>query len=83
MKLDHENAERLAKGLAELGLKASRNTNMVLVPIPQEKLAGLADNLKAQQVLVLARTPMRLVTHLDVDAGGIERALAAFRSYFR
>ncbi len=25
---------------------------------------------------------MRLVTHLDVDAAGIERALSAFRSFF-
>jgi hypothetical protein len=25
---------------------------------------------------------MRLVTHLDVDAAGIDRALAGFRSFF-
>jgi len=56
---------------------------VVLVAIPHERLAGLVAHLKAQQILVLARTPMRLVTHLDVGAGGIERALAAFRTYFR
>jgi hypothetical protein len=26
---------------------------------------------------------MRLVTHLDVDAAGIDRALAAFGAFFR
>jgi threonine aldolase len=56
---------------------------MVLAAIPQEKLSGLVEHLKAQRILVLARAPMRLVTHLDVEAAGIERALAAFRSYFR
>ncbi len=83
LKLDHENAERLAKGLRELGLKANRNTNMVLVSIPQERLAGLVEQLKKRQVLVLARSPMRLVTHLDVDAGGVDRAVAAFRAHFK
>jgi threonine aldolase len=80
---DHENAERLAKGLRELGLKSDNKTNMVLVAIPQEKLAGLVEHLKAQRILVLARAPLRLVTHLDVEAAGIERALTAFRSYFQ
>ena len=75
--------KRWAASLAELGLKASRNTNMVLVAIPQERLAGLVEHLKKQRILVLPRTPMRLVTHLDVDAAGIDRALAAFRAYFK
>jgi threonine aldolase len=81
--LDHENAARLAKGLRELGLKADLNTNMVLVAIPQETLAALVQHMKKQQVVVLERTPMRLVTHLDVDAAGIDRALAAFRAFFK
>jgi threonine aldolase len=80
---DHENAGRLARGLTELGLKSDSKTNMVLVAVPQEKLAGLVEHLKARHILALARTPMRLVTHLDVDAAGIERALAAFGAYFR
>ena len=80
---DHANAERLARGLRELGLDIQLNTNMVLVRIPAEKAQPLADHLKKQQVIVLPRAPMRLVTHLDVDAAGIERALAGFRSFFR
>jgi len=80
LKEDHENAARLASGLRAMGLKADLSTNMVLAAIPQPKLAGLVEHLKKQAVLVLARTPMRLVTHLDVDRAGIDRALAAFRS---
>lgn len=80
---DHDNAAWLARGLKGIGLEADLNTNMVLVQIPQEKLAGLVEHLQKQHVLVLARTPMRLVTHLDVDRAGIDRALAAFRAYLR
>jgi threonine aldolase len=82
LKTDHENAERLARGLHELGLDIQHNTNMVLVKMPAEKAQPLADALKKKDVLVLPRAPMRLVTHLDVDAAGIDRALAGFRSFF-
>ena len=82
LKVDHENAERLARGLRELALDVQHNTNMVMVKIPPEKAQSLADALKRQQILVLPRAPMRLVTHLDVDAAGIDRALAGFRSFF-
>jgi threonine aldolase len=82
LKVDHDNAERLARGLRELELDAAQNTNMVLVKIPPEKAQPLADYLKTKNVLVLPRAPMRLVTHLDVDAAGVDRALGAFRSFF-
>jgi len=83
LELDHENAEKLARGLRELGLDVQHNTNMVMARIPAEKAQPLADHLRKSQVLVLPRAPMRLVTHLDVDAAGIDRALTGFRSYFR
>ncbi|HVJ10217.1 MAG TPA: low-specificity L-threonine aldolase, partial [Burkholderiales bacterium] len=79
---DHDNAERLARGLHELGLDIQHNTNMVLVKMPAAKAQPLADALKKNDVLVLPRAPMRLVTHLDVDATGIDRALAGFRGFF-
>jgi len=79
---DHDNAVRLAKGLRELGLEAQLNTNMVLLKIPAATAPALAEQLRRAEVLVLPRAPMRLVTHLDVDAAGIERALAGFRSFF-
>jgi len=81
--VDHENAARLAAGLAELGLKPTRNTNMVLLQLAPETVAPLAEHLLKNGVQVLPRAALRLVTHLDVDAPGIERALAAFRAFFR
>ena len=79
---DHANAERLARGLRELGLEAPLNTNMVLAKVPADKAAAIEAHMKKHQVLVLPRAPMRLVTHLDVDAAGIDRVLAAFGGYF-
>jgi len=78
---DHDHAARLAKGLRELGLEAQLNTNMVLLKIPPTIVAELAAQLRRADILVLPRAPMRLVTHLDVDAAGIDRAIAAFRSF--
>jgi threonine aldolase len=82
MREDHENAERLARGLRELGLEAQVNTNMVLLKIPVDKAAPLEAHMRSNNVLVLPRAPMRLVTHLDVDSAGIDRAFAGFRSFF-
>jgi len=80
---DHRNAEKLAKGLAELKLPVEQHTNMVFVRVPQERIAALASHLKGNGVEVLPGARMRLVTHLDVDAAGIDRALSAFRAFFR
>jgi threonine aldolase len=79
---DHENAARLARGLRELGLEAQLNTNMVLLKVSAETAAKLAAHLGKASVIVLPRAPMRLVTHLDVDAAGIDRSLAAFQTFF-
>ena len=79
---DHENAELLAHGLRELKLDVQLNTNMVLVKVPADRVGALEQHMKKNNILVLPRAPMRLVTHLDVDAAGIDRALAAFRSFF-
>jgi threonine aldolase len=82
LKTDHANAERLARGLREIGLEAQLNTNMVLVKVSAQQAQQLGEFLKARLILVLPRSPMRLVTHLDVDSAGIEHALGAFRSFF-
>jgi threonine aldolase len=79
---DHANAGRLGKGLQELGQHATQNTNMVLLKISPDQAAPLQEHMRKQGVLVLARAPMRLVTHLDVDAAGIDRALGAFGAFF-
>ena len=80
---DHANAARLAKGLQELGIASRLNTNMVLAEVDSGRVSQLQEFLKNKGVLVLARAPMRLVTHLDVDAAGIDRALGAFQAFFR
>jgi threonine aldolase len=82
LKTDHENAERLARGLREMGLEVQLNTNMVLVKMDAATAQQLAARLLQSEILVLPRAPMRLVTHLDVDAAGIDYALGAFRAFF-
>ena len=54
---------------------------MALVKVTPPQAASLGEHLKKQGVLVLPRSPMRLVTHLDVDAAGIDRALSAFKEF--
>jgi len=81
---DHANAERLAAGLAALGLPvAPVQTNMVFVEVPRESAEALKRHLEAQGVATLGGHKMRLVTHLDVDGAGIDRALGAFKAFFQ
>ena len=39
------------------------------------------EHLARQGVIVLPAARLRLVTHLDVDAAGIDKAVAAFNSF--
>jgi threonine aldolase len=81
---DHANAERLAKGLAALGLKVDPvQTNMVFAAIPNDAVAGLKQHLEKSGVVALVSPKLRLVTHLDVDAAAIDRALAVFADFFQ
>jgi threonine aldolase len=70
---DHANAERLARGL---GVEPPPS-NMVFV----QSAPGLVEHLTQHGVIALPGARLRLVTHLDVDAAGIDRAVAAFRSF--
>ena len=81
---DHANAQGLARGLASAGLKVEPvQTNMVFAQIPAQSVEALARHLGEQGVSVLLHGPkLRLVTHLDVDAEGIGKAVAAFGSFF-
>ena len=80
---DHANAERLARGLAALGLQVDPvQTNMVFAQLPKASAEPLKRHLDAQGIRTLGGAKMRLVTHLDVDAAGIDRALAAFGAFF-
>ena len=80
---DHAHAERLARGLAALGLQVDPvQTNMVFVQLPKDSAEPLKRHLDAHGIRTLGGAKMRLVTHLDVDAAGIDRSLAAFGAFF-
>ncbi len=81
---DHERAHRLAQGIADIGQLAVRHyTNMVFIEPAAEDLEPLRQHLQAQGVLIgRQKPPVRLVTHLDIDDAGIERAIGAIRGYY-
>jgi threonine aldolase len=84
---DHERARRLAAALAEVapGLvdPATVETNIVPLDLSVTALdsARLSAHCRADGVLVSAVAPrrVRLVTHLDVDDAGVERAVSVLR----
>jgi len=82
---DHALARRLADGLQGLpGLTVEPpQTNIVFADVAPERAAGLIEHLKAHGVLAIGLYRLRFVTHLDVDAAGIHRAIAAVRSHFK
>ena len=84
---DHANARRLAEGFANLDPgsvdPASVETNMVYINLrPFGKSAPEVAELAASEGVVTLGFPghdMRLVTHRDVSADDVERALEAFK----
>jgi threonine aldolase len=81
---DHANARFLADGLAELpGVQLDPSTvesNIVIFTVPDQD--GFVDALERAGVQVSRVGPVliRMVTHLDVDRAGCERALEAARA---
>ncbi|MBD9398253.1 low-specificity L-threonine aldolase [Pseudomonas sp. PDM11] len=78
---DHANADSLAAGLRELGYSVEPvQTNMVYVQIGER-----ADALKAfcaERGIRLSAAPrLRMVTHLDVDAGDMAQVIEAFAAF--
>jgi len=84
---DHENARRLAKGLADikalsLGDPEQVRTNIVYMELdPPLPATEVALKLEKEGVRVLAVGPRRLraVTHYGITAEDVDTALAAFR----
>jgi threonine aldolase len=80
---DHANARTLAEGLAELpGVTldpTTVETNIVAFGVPDAE--AFCSALSEQDVLMgpLDARTVRAVTHLDVDADGVQRALVAAR----
>jgi threonine aldolase len=81
---DHALAQRLADGLRGIeGLSVrSAHTNIVFVDVDGQRAADLLGYLKQHGVLATGLIGLRLVTHLDVDAAGIDHTVAMFRAFF-
>jgi threonine aldolase len=85
---DHALAQLLARGLDGLaGLKVETpQTNIVFVDLvgaARERSKELLEHLAQNGVLATGLYRLRFATHLDVDAAGIERAVAAIRAFFK
>ena len=81
---DHALAKRLADGLqgiAGLTVEPSQ-TNMVFVDVEGDRAKTLLPHIKSRGVLATGLYRLRFVTHLDVDAADIDRAVAAVREHF-
>jgi threonine aldolase len=85
---DHALARHLAEGLSGLpGVTFEPpQTNVLFVDLQGPRAGGLVEHLKARGVLATGSLygqshRMRFVTHLDVDAEGVGRAIAAVREH--
>lgn len=80
---DHALAQRLADGLsATPGVTVTPpHTNIVFASIEGGRTAALLAHLAERGVLATGLIGLRFVTHLDVDAAGIDRAIAAVREF--
>jgi threonine aldolase len=85
---DHALAQRLADGLAgieKLQVEAPQ-TNMVFADLlgpARDQSQALLKHLASQGVLATGLYRLRFATHLDLDAAGVDRAVAAIRQFFR
>ena len=85
---DHALAQRLADGLAGIeGLQVEApQTNIVFVDLTGAAKARSADLLKHLANSGIQATGLyrlRFVTHLDVDAAGVDQAVATIRQFFK
>ena len=80
---DHAHARQLAEGLQGLpGVTVQPpQTNILFVDLAPEKAAGAVDRLRAAGILCTGLYRLRLVTHLDVSAADIERAIPLLRQH--
>lgn len=91
LKIDHQNAKKLAEGINELkDLKVdieNAHTNIIMVDILKDDLCSkdLVDSLKAKGVLTSAITDkrIRLVTNLDVSEKDIDYTLEVIKDIIK
>lgn len=84
---DHALMRELASGLEDIpGVHIeSPQTNILFVELSgpaRDRAAGLLDHLRSRGILATGLYRLRFVTHLDVDATGIQQAVKAIREYF-
>lgn len=84
---DHVLARRLAEGLQKIDgvLVESPHTNIVFVDLVGDARAraqAFLPYLRAQGVLASGLYHLRFVTHLDVDAAGVDHTIATARAFF-
>ena len=84
---DHALAQRLADGLADIhGLQVEApQTNIVFVDLTgaaRDQSAALLQHLATHGVQATGLYRLRFVTHLDVDAAGVDNAVAVIRQFF-
>jgi len=81
---DHALAQRLARGLQGMeGLTVrSAQTNIVFVDVADGRGPALLEFLQSQGVLATGLIGLRFVTHLDVDAAGIDHTIGCVRQFF-
>ena len=86
LEADHANARRLADGLAHVdGIDVDHNavqTNMVFAKVAPDRVEDFVSHCEQHQVLIRPINPNRLVTHLDIDADGIDHAVGVMRKFF-
>jgi threonine aldolase len=81
---DHALAQQLATGLQGIeGLSVRpAHTNIVFVDVAGDRGPALLAFLKERGVLATGLIGLRFVTHLDVDAAGIDHTIACVRQFF-
>ena len=85
---DHALARRLADGLADIeGLQIEApQTNILFVDLTgaaKAQSAALFKHLADHGIQATGLYRLRFVTHLDVDAAGVDRAVAVIREFFK
>jgi threonine aldolase len=83
---DHENARRLAAGLAGLPdlevEPTDLRTNMVFARTQPDRHGSFLEHMRREGIVLAGRDPIRMVTHLDVSRADVDRAVQAARAFF-
>jgi threonine aldolase len=80
---DHENAARLAAGLAALGKfnVTTPDTNILFVDVAPNDVQALQAHMDNAGIKLIASERTRLVTHLDIDSTDIDRTIATYAAF--